>query len=439
MLDAIAAMPRYESYKNSGIEWLGDIPRHWIVEKGKWIFKKESRPIQSDDEVITCFRDGQVTLRKNRKTDGFTNALQEIGYQRVCKGDLVIHAMDAFAGAIGVSDSYGKSSPVYSVCTPLKSNSVDPAYYSYLLRDLALSGVIVSLAKGIRERSTDFRFNDFGGLHLSIPPLEEQEEIVAFLDQKTAQINQAIAIKERQIALLKERKQIIIQNAVTKGINPDAPMKASGVDWLSDIPAHWEVRKLKYLSKINCNALSENTPIDFQLDYVDISNVNFENGIENSDTYTFADAPSRARRIARAGDTIVSTVRTYLKAIDYINDEKSHYIFSTGFAVVEPLNFVHPEYLTLFISSSAFTNQVEAKAKGVSYPAISGTELNSLLIAFPPMNEMKSIAKYINLHSRALKSQYFVDFQLNHAASRLDRNEFCAPIELIFTENKHFE
>ena len=237
-------MPRYESYKDSGTEWLGDIPRHWIVEKGKWIFKKESRPIQSDDEVITCFRDGQVTLRKNRKTDGFTNALQEIGYQRVCKGDLVIHAMDAFAGAIGVSDSYGKSSPVYSVCTPLKSNSVDPAYYAYLLRDLALSGVIVSLAKGIRERSTDFRFNDFGGLHLSIPPLEEQQEIVAFLNKKTAQIDQAIAIKQRQIALLKERKQILIQNAVTKGLNPDAPMKASGVDWIGDIPAHWEVKPL---------------------------------------------------------------------------------------------------------------------------------------------------------------------------------------------------
>lgn len=108
----------YPTYKPSGIEWLGDVPEHWATEKGKWLFVKTDRTVRVEDEVITCFRDGTVTLRKNRRTSGFTESLKEIGYQGIRKGDLVIHAMDGSAGAIGVSDSDGKGSPVYSVCTP---------------------------------------------------------------------------------------------------------------------------------------------------------------------------------------------------------------------------------------------------------------------------------------------------------------------------------
>ena len=108
----------YPEYKNSGVKWLGDVPRHWDITKGKWLYKKMNRPVKPDDEVVTCFRDGMVTLRKNRRLRGFTESIKEIGYQGIKKGDLVIHQMDAFAGAIGVSDSDGKSTPVYSVCQP---------------------------------------------------------------------------------------------------------------------------------------------------------------------------------------------------------------------------------------------------------------------------------------------------------------------------------
>jgi type I restriction enzyme S subunit len=241
--------PQYDGYKDSGVEWLGMIPIHWEIEKGKWLFKKMERPISIDDEIVTCFRDGEVTLRKNRRTEGFTNALKEHGYQGIRKGDLVIHAMDAFAGAIGVSDSDGKSTPVYAACIPRKDNLVNPNYYAYYMRDLALSGFIISLAKGIRERSTDFRFNDFSLLTLPLPNYNEQGAIANFLDQKTTQIDEAIALKQKQIALLKERKQILIQNAVTQGLNPNAPMKDSGIDWIGQIPEHWGIVKLKMLIK----------------------------------------------------------------------------------------------------------------------------------------------------------------------------------------------
>ena len=390
MTTTITAMPRYESYKDSGVEWLGDIPRHWIVEKGKWIFKKESRPVQSDDEVITCFRDGQVTLRKNRKTDGFTNALQEIGYQRVCKGDLVIHAMDAFAGAIGVSDSYGKSSPVYSVCTPLKSNSVDPAYYAYLLRDLALSGVIVSLAKGIRERSTDFRFNDFGGLHLSIPPLEEQQEIVAFLDQKTAQIDQAIAIKQRQIALLKERKQIIIQNAVTKGINPDAPMKASGVDWIGDIPEYWEVTYLGALLK----AVSKKNRPDLPL-----LSITREKGViirdveDQESNHNFIPDDLSAYKVIRKGQFGINKMKAWQGSCGISNYSG---IVSPAYYIFDFIKPITTDYFHLAIRCRLYISYFASASDGVRIGQwdLSKMRMKDIPFLLPPYSEQKEIVKY---------------------------------------------
>ena len=244
----MSTFPKYERYKESGVEWLGEIPGHWKSEKGKWLFVKMDRPVRPEDNVVTAFRDGQVTLRTNRRTEGFTNAIKEHGYQGIRKGDLVIHAMDAFAGAIGVSESDGKSTPVYSACVPRKPNTVSPELYAYLLRYMAHSGFITTLAKGIRERSTDFRYNDFGSLGLPFPPKPEQDCIVAFLDLKTAEIDALIAKKQRQIELLDEQKAILINRAVTCGLNPNAKLKPSGIEWIGDIPEHWEVKNLKHVS-----------------------------------------------------------------------------------------------------------------------------------------------------------------------------------------------
>jgi type I restriction enzyme S subunit len=244
----MTTFPKYERYKNSCVEWLGEVPEHWEVEKGKWLFVKMERPVRPEDDVVTAFRDGQVTLRTNRRTEGFTNAIKEHGYQGVRKGDLVINAMDAPGGAIGVSESDGKSTPVYSVCVPRKPDTVSPQFYAYLLRYTAHSGYIATLAKGIRERSTDFRFNDFGALGLPLPPKTEQDRIVAFLDRKTAEIDALIAKKQRQIELLDEQKAILINRAVTRGLNPNAKLKPSGIEWIGEIPEHWEVKNLKYAS-----------------------------------------------------------------------------------------------------------------------------------------------------------------------------------------------
>lgn len=204
-------LPMRESY----VDWIGAIPQGWAIRRAKYIFKKLSRPIRDEDGVVTCFRDGEVTLRTNRRTSGFTIATKEHGYQGIRKGDLVIHAMDAFAGAIGVSDSDGKSSPVYSACVPHSNVSVNPKYYALYLRNLAVGGFIESLAKGIRERSTDFRFNDFAELFLPLPDYKTQCEVVSHIENEHDKADSGIKHLVEQIEKLKEYKTTLINSAVT--------------------------------------------------------------------------------------------------------------------------------------------------------------------------------------------------------------------------------
>ena len=241
--DAARALKPYPDYKDSGVPWLGEVPKHWKTERAKWLFRKMEQPVRENDEVVTCFRDGVVTLRKNRRVRGFTESLQEIGYQGVRRGDLVIHAMDAFAGAIGVSDSDGKGTPVYSVCSPRQS--ANAYYYAFCVREMARSEWILALAKGIRERSTDFRFKDFASQWVPLPPLPEQAAIVRFIDHADRRIRRYIRAKQQLIALLKEQKQAIIHRAVTRGLDPNVRLKPSGVECLGDIPEHWKTLPLK--------------------------------------------------------------------------------------------------------------------------------------------------------------------------------------------------
>src|SRR5262249_29756831 len=157
------------------------------------------------EEVVTCFRDGQVTLRRNRRTSGFMTALYEAGYQGVRKGQLVIHAMDAFAGAIGVSDSDGKCTPEYVVTNP-RSDSVLPCYFALLLRLAAHRGFIVVSCPAVRERAPRFRYPNFSDMQMLLPPPAEQAAIVRFLDWANGRLERAIRAKRKVIALLNEQK-----------------------------------------------------------------------------------------------------------------------------------------------------------------------------------------------------------------------------------------
>src|ERR1017187_9547694 len=195
----IEGLDPYPTYKESGIPWASVLPASWKAERSKWLFVKMNRPVRAEDEVVTCFRDGMVTLRKNRRLRGFTEATVENGYQGIRKGDLVIHQMDAFAGAIGVSDSDGKGTPVYSVCQP--KDGINAHYYAHAVRQMSKSQWILVLAKGIRERSTDFRYEMFGNQRVPLPTPGEQDAIVRFLDNANLKIDKFIRAKRKLIAL----------------------------------------------------------------------------------------------------------------------------------------------------------------------------------------------------------------------------------------------
>lgn len=402
-------MERYNEYKDSGIYFIPDIPKSWQVLKAKYLFKQEKREVRPEDEIVTCFRDGQVTLRKNRRTEGFTNSMKEIGYQGVRKGDLVIHNMDAFAGAIGVSDSDGKGTPVYACCTP-KRDDINQYYYCYLLRYLARNGFILSLAKGIRERSTDFRFNDFKELYLPVPSREEQDAIVSYIDLHSTKIDEAIAQQQKMIDLLNERKQIIINNAVTKGLNPDAPMKDSGVDWIGEIPEHWEIKKLKHVCQAfgrigfrgysttdlvdegeGCITLSPSNMRDGQMQYEKCIYLSWEKYEESPEIKIFN------------GDILfVKTGSTYGKS-SLVDNLPLEATINPQLLVFK--NFTcNNRFLAHVLQTTTIKTQVEVSVIGGTIPTISQQKILNYVFPYPTEDEQEAIVAYIENKSTPINA-----------------------------------
>ena len=231
----------YTEMKDSGIEWISEIPAHWGILRGKNVLRLLERPVKPDDDVITCFRDGEVTLRKNRREEGFTNSLKEIGYQGIEPGDLIVHGMDGFAGSIGISDSRGKASPVLNV---MDSNQ-NKRYLMYYLRAMAYKDVFMALSTGIRVRSCDLRWNKLSVFPFLIPTSHEQSAIAAYLDTQCAKIDEIIAQAKASIEDYKQWKASIIYKAVTKGLDPNVEMKDSGIEWIGRMPKRWKVIPLK--------------------------------------------------------------------------------------------------------------------------------------------------------------------------------------------------
>ena len=395
-------MKRYDSYKDSGIYFLPKLPSNWEIRKGKYLFKEENRPVRSDDEIVTCFRDGQVTLRKNRRTEGFTNSLKEIGYQGVRRGDLVIHNMDAFAGAIGISDSDGKATPVYACCTP-KSEEVSQYYYCYLLRYLARNGFILSLAKGIRERSTDFRFNDFKELYLPVPTRKEQDAIVAYLDSATSKIDAALAQQQKMIDLLNERKQIIINNAVTKGLDPLVPMKDSGIDWLGNIPAHWVTIRLGYCSwiraRLGWKGLKANEYVDNG--YAFLSAFNIQNNqliwepLNYITKYRYDESPEIKLKV---GDILLVKDGAGIGKCARVDSMPMGEATANGsLAFISPDERMHYRFLYYFIISNSFRKYTELLINGMGVPHFTQGEMKKVKVPLPPIDEQVTISEFLDL------------------------------------------
>ena len=170
----------------------------------------------------------------------------------------------------------------------------------------------------------------------------------------------------------------------------------SGVEWLGEIPAHWEVRRLKKWLETNARVLPENTDPDYEFDYIDIGSVGTGRLLMSPERIRFESAPSRARRVVRHGDTIVSTVRTYLKAVWHAEQPATDLIASTGFAVLGPRTHIFPRFISYLCQSESFTNRVAAESSGVSYPAIAESKLGVLEVSVPSFSEQRGIAGFLD-------------------------------------------
>lgn len=387
-------MRRYESYKDSGVEWLGEVPHCWDVKKVKNIFHLIVEPAAKNNqcELLSVYTDIGVKPRAELEERG-NKASTTDGYWIVKKGDIVVNKLLAWMGAIGLSEYDGVTSPAYDILRP--HQQINGKFFHYLFRTPLCLSEFKKNSRGIMDMRLRLYFEELGNIYIPFPSYQEQQKIAQFLDDKTAKIDQAVDLAEKQIALLKEHKQILIQNAVTRGLNPDVLLKDSGVEWIGQVPEHWEVKKLKFVSKINQHTLPENTNGSLSIKYVDIGSVSFENGIEKVENFLFKNAPSRARRLANRGDIVVSTVRTYLKAITMVKEEHQDCIFSTGFAVITSNECLEDNFFELYAKSDAFTEQVSVFSKGMSYPAINSTDLSNLWITVPPISEQQKIADYL--------------------------------------------
>lgn len=401
-------MERYSEYKDSGIYYIPLIPSSWNVLKGKILFKEEKRPIRQQDEIVTCFRDGQVTLRKNRRLEGFTNSLKEIGYQGIRKGDLVIHNMDAFAGAIGVSDSDGKGTPVYAVCTPIRED-VNQYYYCFLLRFLAKIGFIQSLAKGIRERSSDFRYGDFKELLLPVPSRAEQDAIVSYLDAATSKIDKAIVMQQKMIDLLNERKQIIIQNAVTKGLDENVEMKDSGVEWIGMIPKHWEISSIKHLINLltdydangsfadiaqNCN-INNGTPYAWMVRTTDLVNKRY--GIVNGNNYCDKKTYDYLSKSSLSINDIIIAKRGDIGKAFLIPDINVPMTLAPNTYLLKTIKAkINNNFLYYALSSKYGKDAMTIFNKSTTLGALYKDDVKALPIACPPLTEQIVIAAHLD-------------------------------------------
>ena len=235
----------YPEYKNSGTTWLGDLPCHWQVLPTKRFFKlvAEPAPQNNNYELLSVYTEIGVNPRKELEQKG-NKASTTDGYWQVKKGDIILNKLLAWMGAVGYSAYNGVTSPAYDILRP--TSDFNARFYHYLFRSEPAKQEFKRWSRGIMEMRLRLYFDELGRILMPFPPKDEIEKITAFLDHETAKIDTLIDKQQQLIKLLKEKRQAVISHAVTKGLNPDAPMKDSGVEWLGEVPAHWNISRLGF-------------------------------------------------------------------------------------------------------------------------------------------------------------------------------------------------
>ena len=324
--------------------------------------------------------------------------MQEIGYQGIRTGDLVIHQMDAFAGAVGVSDSNGKGTPVYSVCRP--TQYADAFYYAHIVREMARNQWILALAKGIRERSTDFRFSEFARQTLPLPLLSEQRAIVRYLDHVDRRIRRYVSAKRKLIALLEEEKQAVVNQAVTRGLDPDVRLKPSGVEWLGDVPAHWKRCRLRNAVSVVTTGsrgwssyASDTGPL-----FIRVANLNrgsLQLRFDDTVRLNLPETSEVTRTRIQAGDLLVS-VTAYIGSVGLAPEELEEAYVSQHVARCQPLLGTSSRWLGYVLLSTVGQTHGQISLYGGTKDGLSLDDVKNYQILLPSLDEQIAIVEHID-------------------------------------------
>jgi len=375
---SLAAYPAYPEYKDSGEGWLENVPSHWETRKLKQLFvEKRHRPNLSLNCGSISF--GKVVEKDDERVPHSTKA----SYQEVLVGEYLVNPLnlnyDLKSLRIGLSDIDVVVSAGYIV---LRAQAeLNKQYFNYLLHRYDVSYMKL-LGSGVRQTIS---FNHIANSILVAPPLPEQHAIAAFLDDKCERIDEAVRIKEAQIALLRERRQILIQEAVTRGLNPDAPMKDSGIDWIGQIPAHWDLRSIRYAFRFRNNqripiSASEREGKSGEYPYYGASGI-----IDYVEDYIFDED---LILIAEDGANLLSksTPLAFVATGKYWVNNHAH--------ILEPL-FKGFEYWAELLSAADYTVYISGSAQ----PKLTRDRLSSVRVPIPPTAERNAIIDLIKRES----------------------------------------
>lgn len=374
----------YPTYKSTSIPWMPEMPEHWDLIGLNLLFRDNKNKNKGMVEsLVLSLSYGNIIRKQREENFGLIPESFET-YQILEPGYIVMRLTDLQNDKRSLRVGYVKERGIItSAYTGLVPGKVDSKYYYYLLHYLDIRKHFYSLGGGVRQSSD---YNEIKKTKVPLPPLPEQTAIANYLDAKTEQINRFIAKKEKLIALLKEQKQAVIN------------------ELLEDKEGKWERMKLKFVSNVNKLSLGEKTNPEFEFTYLDISSV--DEGGNQSETIQkikFKDAPSRARRVVRKGDVIISTVRTYLQSITFFDSEVEDIIVSTGYAVLTPRQkTILPEFLNFAVRKKEVLDEIMANSTGITYPAITSIKLSNFKISVPSIDEQLEIIKQINTETNRI-------------------------------------
>jgi len=388
---SLALMPRYEAYKDSGVEWLGDIPSSWELKPGFVAFREsKSNNKGMKENTVLSLSYGNIVIKPEEKLVGLAPESFET-YQLVEPDDIIVRCTDLQNDKVSLRTGLAKNKGIITnaYLNLRVKNGFDARFLHYYLHALDTTKVLYKYGSGLRQ---NLSFLDFKRLPIFEIPEDTQKLIANYLDKKTAQIDDAIAIKKQQISLLKERKQIIIQQAVTQGLDPNVPMKDSGVDWIGNIPEHWEVLANRTLFSERVEPGKNGLPL---------LSVSIHTGVSSEEVSEVDNIRGRVKIedktkyiIVKPGDIAFNMMRAWQGGIGAVTIDG---MVSPAYIVAKPRGAIVAEFFEYQYRCSEFIQQMDRYSKGITdfRKRLYWDSFKQLLTVVPPEPEQVEIIRYI--------------------------------------------